>query len=1626
MPLRRHIATAFLTVMTALLLVTAPSAFALNVDFDFATNNSDDAQGDVTSDQCANLDESLAASLGCDTSDRIIDFTEYTGGLEAPDAAGYDSTLTQNRSAREFIQTVVNFALSFLGLVATIIVIYGGALYVLSRGDEEMASKGKKTIGYAAVGILIILGSFALVNTLLSAGGGGRGSQIVNGGGSTITEAGGSFDVASVVNEVESITADYVETYQTFLAVQSEIFAMKSLEMPLIVDVEVNDVTIGGGLQFLSEALTGQDNDFRDQYELINERDINDYIDNLREGIRRIQRLTDNISLTYESSQALFDYLRTGSVSQNPSLLENLVGLLSPVAQASNLNTLTSSPGCLTRNYSKETRQPGLGVTIFNTSARTIDDDICTFLDNMEEAANQDYIDQVERLKTRFADLQALFDTSGAEGQGSSLANVLSLFNDAQRSLNQAQSTVSVNQVQQVVQDMDALIKAVQNLQFVQVRMTASVTDGNAPLIVSFDVLGTEDPSGRTVQDEQIYWDLFGTGNFLQSGVIPVGIANQGASFIGPTGGDALSVRYNEAGTYRARVKVLSSDPNIAAGVATITVIVRPPKSSIVLTATSNDEASVLADATQFPAVDIDTYKVTAVEAKEGIDFSLAGSVDGDGDDLVAVSWDFGDGVINSGPWETFSEVNHAYGTEGRYQVTVTVTDKIGVQDKKIFNLFVASPAARISFSPKSGAVGSSFNFDGSGSSADVGTIVSYRWTATGNGNSFDLGSGLNTTSSFEDPGVYTVSLEVTDSTQVRDTASVNVLVESQSPVPKYSVSTPSSNQPGIRHFDASDSSDPDKADVLSYEWDFDGVLGQDYIVIDQTEDLSEITVQFLEIGTYNVALSVMDQHPEELRKTAQLSKAVLVDSVLDVDLQIVGERARQLDANGQVQVDFIALSEVATGFEINYGDGTSDFTESILSGESRFLHTYDQAGVFFVTLTALDDSGKENTIVRRLYVGTGNEPIAVIDVTADDEDIGFGELLTGNVNTKFTFDASNSVNIDGSSNSLLYTWNFGDGVVSNQKVVTHTYDELANFTVTLTVKDRNDPTLHDDTTVQIRIQGLPPEIRGVTITPAAFETPTTVNVRVDAVDEDGKINFIKGWYYDVNDSAKELGTVLSQTENFSLTINTNGEEGEEREYGFAVEVTDDSNNTVSSYEELPAGSIPTYTFVNGPNDTPVASFTVDQTSTFVGEAIQFTSTSYDPDGEIVSYEWDIGADGFFNDEAQENPNLEYVFTQIHPEGIPVRLRVTDNSGASNISESTTLFIDALSNPPQARFFADVNGTEVNFRDNSIFDTENGASLQGVYWDFDLATDSDGNGNPADDFDSFEPNAIYNYPSLGTYQVTYTVVDTTGQSDSVTQNIAVVEAAPPRADFTYTAEGKNVNFENRSSTDLANAVDLRSYVWDFDLKKDSDGDGDPRNDMDSAQKNPTHLYTAYGVYEVSLTIEDTHGKKSETTQMVNALDPDQPFLALFTAVPLPNAIKQVKLKGPIADVTFFFSTNGGSGDMTYSIDGNIFYDSNGDGIRENDADFTFTQAGSVKVTYNVAYGQIVAKLTATDNTTGLSDVQTLQVVFEGSALGANLFNATPSQMMFLILSAMLTATLGIVMAFPYKSIHRIK
>lgn len=73
-------------------------------------------------------------------------------------------------SLRGLVLTIVNYFLGFLGILAVIMVIYGGVTYVTAAGGDEGIGNAKKIIMYSLIGLVVILLSFAVVNTVLGAG----------------------------------------------------------------------------------------------------------------------------------------------------------------------------------------------------------------------------------------------------------------------------------------------------------------------------------------------------------------------------------------------------------------------------------------------------------------------------------------------------------------------------------------------------------------------------------------------------------------------------------------------------------------------------------------------------------------------------------------------------------------------------------------------------------------------------------------------------------------------------------------------------------------------------------------------------------------------------------------------------------------------------------------------------------------------------------------------------------------------------------------------------------------------------------------------------------------------------------------------------------------------------------------------------------------------------------------------------------------------------------------------------------------------------------------------------------------------------------------------------------------
>lgn len=65
------------------------------------------------------------------------------------------------------IKTIINVVIGILGLVCVVVMIIGGVNYMTSSGDAGKVKKGKDTILYGAIGLVICALAFAIVNWVI-------------------------------------------------------------------------------------------------------------------------------------------------------------------------------------------------------------------------------------------------------------------------------------------------------------------------------------------------------------------------------------------------------------------------------------------------------------------------------------------------------------------------------------------------------------------------------------------------------------------------------------------------------------------------------------------------------------------------------------------------------------------------------------------------------------------------------------------------------------------------------------------------------------------------------------------------------------------------------------------------------------------------------------------------------------------------------------------------------------------------------------------------------------------------------------------------------------------------------------------------------------------------------------------------------------------------------------------------------------------------------------------------------------------------------------------------------------------------------------------------------------------
>ena len=113
-----------------------------------------------------------ALIVGAITLTSVIPMTAFAA---LNDATNPFKDLPGDQNVKPLAIRIVNYALTFLGIIAVLMIIFAGVKYITAGGKQETIDSAKKIIMYSLIGIIIILLSFAIVNTVIgSATGGGE------------------------------------------------------------------------------------------------------------------------------------------------------------------------------------------------------------------------------------------------------------------------------------------------------------------------------------------------------------------------------------------------------------------------------------------------------------------------------------------------------------------------------------------------------------------------------------------------------------------------------------------------------------------------------------------------------------------------------------------------------------------------------------------------------------------------------------------------------------------------------------------------------------------------------------------------------------------------------------------------------------------------------------------------------------------------------------------------------------------------------------------------------------------------------------------------------------------------------------------------------------------------------------------------------------------------------------------------------------------------------------------------------------------------------------------------------------------------------------------------------------
>lgn len=398
-------------------------------------------------------------------------------------------------------------------------------------------------------------------------------------------------------------------------------------------------------------------------------------------------------------------------------------------------------------------------------------------------------------------------------------------------------------------------------------------------------------------------------------------------------------------------------------------------------------------------------------------------------------------------------------------------------------------------------------------------------------------------------------------------------------------------------------------------------------------------------------------------------------------------------------------------------------------------------------------------------------------------------------------FDASTSTG----ASPLGHLWDFGDGQTSTEPVIAHRYSEPGRYLARLEILEPgNRPGRGDALTVPVHVRNAPVAVPGADIIVAPGQP-----VDFDGSGSQASDSPISSYLWNFGDGNKAQG---AQAQNVYTTPG---------QYRSVLRVQDDSLHPCNF------GTAIRRVIVNVP---PVAEAGTDQSAIVGQSVIASGGASYDVDGLIETWRWDMG-DGT----VLEGQTVTHQYAQSGT--YQVGLTVIDNSGVAN-NQATDVMRVQVNAPPVPSFTIPerpISVSEVAVLDGSASVDADGQILSYI-WDFGDGAIGEG------------PVANYAWTQPGEFTVTLSVEDDSG-TDTALQSVSMVvrvDAAPvANAGPDQLVSTSEVMFDGGQSQDPDGAV--TEWLWDF-------GDG-----KTAMGQQVTHAFLRAGVYTVALRVRDDSG-----------------------------------------------------------------------------------------------------------------------------------------------------------------------